>query len=96
MASARLGGLDGLGHITPGSGPDHGDHVLGLVGHRQSEELDVGVGRSDPLHDSDPAAVGHVHVDQHDRRLGGADLLDRGIDVVGRPDDRRTPLPTRT
>ncbi len=37
-ASRELGARDRLRHVAAGAGPDHGDDVLGGVGHRQGQE----------------------------------------------------------
>ena len=41
MASTSSSARDRLGDVAAGAGPDHGDDVLGGVGHRQGQELQL-------------------------------------------------------
>ena len=42
----ELGPRDRLGDVAAGAGPDDVDHVLGRVGHREGQELHLGVVRA--------------------------------------------------
>ena len=78
MASASSPAGDRLGDVAAGAGPDHVDDVLGGVGHRQRQEHHL---RAAPAwtcsSTARAAAVGHVHVQQHDVRAIGGDPGDR-------------------
>ena len=69
---------DVLGHVAARAGADHGDHVLGGVGHRQREEARRARAERGRAPDHlDAAAVRHVHVEQHDVGRVRLDRRDR-------------------
>src|SRR6478672_4581056 len=87
----QLGGGDRLGHVTPGPGPDHRDHVLRGVRGGQREKPYFGMRSLDRLHHGLAAATGQVHVEQHHVRQQLADQVDRGLHVVRLTDDLDLP-----
>ena len=82
----RVGQLDpgdGLGHVAARAGADDRDHVLGGIGDREREEP---LGRSALGHladDLEPAAAGHVHVEQDHVGLELDDQRHRLLDARG-------------
>ena len=48
-------------------------------GHREGEELHVGMGLADPVHDRDTATIGHVDVDQHHGRARDARISSMAV-----------------
>src|SRR3954468_24217021 len=68
---------DALRHVAARAGADHGDHVLGRIGHGQGQEAGRPAGERrgapDHLH---AAAVRHVHVEQDDVGRAGLDGVD--------------------
>ena len=83
---AERGSVDGLRHVAPGTGPYDADHVLGRVRHGQRQEphrWQLLVHAADHL---DATATRHVHVEQHDVRLGVEDDADGLVDVTGLAD----------
>ena len=86
----QLLGVDRLGDVAAGAGPDDGDDVLGRVGHREREEAHRHAGarlhavaRPDDVGAAVPVAAGQVDVEEHDV---GLLLLD---DLHGRLDRSR-------
>jgi len=81
---------DRLGDVAAGAGADDRYHVLGGVGHRQSEEHHVGLGGVHPAQHLGAATVGQVHVEQHDVRTQVPDARDRLVHRAGLADHRDT------
>src|SRR4029450_10554622 len=77
---------DRLRDVAARPAADDTDDVLGRVGHRQGEELDVRQGGTS-LEYGPAATARQMHVEQHDVRLRCPDDGDGGVDVLRFSDD---------
>jgi hypothetical protein len=84
----ELVGPDRLGHVPPGARPDHPDHVLRGVGHRQGEEPGRPARRAHTFDHRGATAIRHVDVEDDDVGRRSDDPLDGRIDRIGVADDR--------
>ena len=87
IASTQLVARDRLRDVAARAGADHADHVLGRVRDRQREELHAGPLERDARDHGLAAAVGQVHVEQHDLGIELADQRDRLGHAAGLADD---------
>jgi len=91
----EVGRRDGFGDVSSGAGPDHGDDVVGGIGHRECQEAHARMLRGEGLDHAGSAAIGKVHVEQHHvgrRFRDGLDRLSHGRRV---PHDLELPSQLR-
>src|SRR3954453_12378599 len=73
---------DRLGDVPTCTGPDDGDHVLGVVGYREREEALLGTLLGDLLDHLDAAAARHVDVEERDVGVVSGDRPHGALDGV--------------